>query len=593
MSASEVEARQQEYAEILSEKERSLIELSERLEAITAELRGFAGDLHKKDLRIGVDGNDADRVEEGRVGMAARKVYIETPTSANDDGNSGGSSEKSKKKGKGKGKGKSGGGGKEGEGESGAGASTGKGKEGGEVGGERGEGSERESATSERGGVRSPSTPGGLSRASSLLRPSIYKHKPETRKDELEEAMTEDDLFSTLKSSQFDGVFNVSIFLFLFTLAYNLIRNVRQKGSRFDLSVLMCDSLLEDGLYAIYVGLSMATGCTVVFVTMWLMAKGYINTTVTTIIYVVFQIILIVWPIFLVSQSNLAPLIAMIVCATQIVYVLKLHSYFATNLYFNRVIKVQQKRNPSFSTSNPSAFPNSVTIGNFLYFLAAPTLVYETSYPRTQSIRWIYVLKKLGLMLACVLVQLTSFQQFMLPVLEHDTGSVLFDMMKLGLPSFIMWIAGFVCLFHCFLNITAEVLKFADRRFFEDWWNCTTIDGFWRKWNIPVHEWCLRHVYIDSMYYYNVNKMVATLGTFAFSAVFHELIFAVGFRVVRPWFFLGILGQIPLIYLGRRLKGKRRGNLLMWWTLFAGQPMLEVLYFRLWFDRHDDFFCIH
>lgn len=37
-----------------------------------------------------------------------------------------------------------------------------------------------------------------------------------------------------------------------------------------------------------------------------------------------------------------------------------------------------------------------------------------------------------------------------------------------------------------------EVLHFADRNFYGDWWNANNIDTFWRSWNLPVHRWAVR-----------------------------------------------------------------------------------------------------
>lgn len=50
--------------------------------------------------------------------------------------------------------------------------------------------------------------------------------------------------------------------------------------------------------------------------------------------------------------------------------------------------------------------------------------------------------------------------------------------------------------------------------------------------------------------------------------------------------------QIPLIHLSRRFRGRRRGNMIVWLSLFMGQPLLEILYFREWFATHDSFFCV-
>lgn len=250
------------------------------------------------------------------------------------------------------------------------------------------------------------------------------------------------------------------------------------------------------------------------------------------------------------------------------------------------------------------AFPANVTLRDFCFFLAAPTLVYEPKYPRTTRIRWSYVLTKASQAAACVAFQYFMMRQFMLPVLMEPTkpsspsplaslGCLLFDTMKLALPSLAVWLSGFYAVFHCLLNINAEILRFADRNFFSHWWNATKIDEFWRLWNMPVHRWCARHVFLETQLYAHLHRKPAMFATFFFSAVMHELIFSVSFKTFRPWFFLGMLLQIPLMSMGKGLHSRRRGNYLMWLSLFTGQPCLELLYFREMFASHPDanLFC--
>ena len=62
-----------------------------------------------------------------------------------------------------------------------------------------------------------------------------------------------------------------------------------------------------------------------------------------------------------------------------------------------------------------------------------------------------------------------------------------------------MWLLGFYCFFHLWLNIVAELLHFADRKFYGDWWNATSLAQFWRNWNLPVHHWIAVHVFKPSM----------------------------------------------------------------------------------------------
>ena len=129
-----------------------------------------------------------------------------------------------------------------------------------------------------------------------------------------------------------------------------------------------------------------------------------------------------------------------------------------------------------------TAYPYSVTAGNFVYFIAAPTLVYESHYARSERIRKRYVLKKTLQGAGCALLQYVLMAQFILPVLRYGgwvpayamlvrvqrlylmcgascgwfrrneegrgSGSIVLDLMKLAVPSFTMWLAGgsYMCL---------------------------------------------------------------------------------------------------------------------------------------------------
>lgn len=58
--------------------------------------------------------------------------------------------------------------------------------------------------------------------------------------------------------------------------------------------------------------------------------------------------------------------------------------------------------------------------------------------------------------------------------------------LKLAIPNLYVWLLGFYTLFHLYLNILAEVLRFGDRLFYKDWWNSQDLTYFWSNWNMPV-----------------------------------------------------------------------------------------------------------
>ena len=122
---------------------------------------------------------------------------------------------------------------------------------------------------------------------------------------------------------------------------------------------------------------------------------------------------------------------------------------------------------------------------------------------------------------------------------------------------------------------------FADRKFYDDFWNCSTFAEFSRKWNRPVHLWLLRHVYLDAMRRYGASRSLAQTVTFAVSIVVHEAVLWGAFRrVTFPYLGLFSLTQLPLADLMRIevIQGRRLGNLLFWGGLTFGISLITVLY---------------
>ena len=60
------------------------------------------------------------------------------------------------------------------------------------------------------------------------------------------------------------------------------------------------------------------------------------------------------------------------------------------------------------------------------------------------------------------------------------------------MPNHLLWVMWFYLVFHSGLNTVGELMRFADRKFYLDWWNAPDVGTFWRLWNLPVHHWCFR-----------------------------------------------------------------------------------------------------
>lgn len=116
----------------------------------------------------------------------------------------------------------------------------------------------------------------------------------------------------------------------------------------------------------------------------------------------------------------------------------------------------------------------------------------------------------------------------------------------MAVPAAYFWLIMFYCLFHSYLNMWAEITRFADRRFYSDWWNANNLSEYWRKWNQPIHNFLIRHVYYP-LRRRRVSSEMCMLVTFTFSALAHEYIVVGIFSVVNFIAFILMMVNIPVI----------------------------------------------
>ncbi|KAI0788740.1 MBOAT, membrane-bound O-acyltransferase family-domain-containing protein [Abortiporus biennis] len=226
-------------------------------------------------------------------------------------------------------------------------------------------------------------------------------------------------------------------------------------------------------------------------------------------------------------------------------------------------------------------WPENITYKNFAVYMLIPTLVYELEYPRTDRIRPLYVFEKTVATFGTFALLYTVTESFILPLTPTPDQSFWKSLLDLALPFMCAYLLLFYLIFECICNGFAELSYFADRQFYDDWWNSTSWDEFSRKWNTPVHMFLLRHVYASTMSSYKLSRHSAMFITFLLSAAVHELVMAVVTKKIRMYLFIMQLAQIPLIAIGRIpaiKKNKLFGNIVFWVGLYAGFPLLCVAY---------------
>ncbi|CAL1265700.1 unnamed protein product [Larinioides sclopetarius] len=238
-------------------------------------------------------------------------------------------------------------------------------------------------------------------------------------------------------------------------------------------------------------------------------------------------------------------------------------------------------------------YPNNLNFKDIYYFLFAPTLCYELNFPRSSRIRKRFLIKRVLEMIFLLQLILCLIQQWIVPTInnslkpleEMDYSRMLERLLKLAIPNHFIWLLFFYWYFHSSLNAVAEILRFGDRYFYNDWWNSENVQYFWRNWNIPVHQWCVRHLYIP-LRNWGYSKQVASTAVFLLSAFFHEYLVSVPLKMFRAWAFLGMLGQLPFSKFVEKYLHNQYGNMAVWISLIIGQPLCILMYYHDYYVKH-------
>lgn len=285
------------------------------------------------------------------------------------------------------------------------------------------------------------------------------------------------------------------------------------------------------------------------------------------------------------------PLIGTICECHAVVVCLKVASYALTN----RDLRDSAiDKSPVPELYNTCAYPKNLTWSNLAYFWWAPTLVYQPVYPRSDKIRKSFIAGRVFEMaLTSILIWfLTS--QYATPILEKSLvyfqqksfSKIAERLMKLSTVSIIIWLSGFFLLFQSYLNLLAELLKFADREFYQDFWNCQSVGQYWKQWNKPIHHYFLRHVYVPLLKR-GWSNTYASAGVFLISALLHEIIVGLPTHNVIGVAFVCMILQVPLVVATAPLPqmgpaGRTAGNCVFWLSFFLGQPLAVLMYYFAW-----------
>jgi len=247
-----------------------------------------------------------------------------------------------------------------------------------------------------------------------------------------------------------------------------------------------------------------------------------------------------------------------------------------------------------------SKYPNHLSVRHFLLYLWMPTLCFQFWYPRSPSVKYSILLRHaIGLFLCAVGIKIIV-EQYMV-VIVHNTFTIemiqrlslfrLFGhfferMLRLSIPTLYVWLLIFIGMFHHWMNFLAELTRFGDRNFYYDWWNATGFGEYWRKWNLPVHYFCTRHIY-KPLLNRGVPRLVASQIVFSLSALAHEYLVCAPLNVrLSGLVITAFMMQTPLSLVTDGIIAPEHpnfGNAIFWVAFcFTGQPIAILAFYYLW-----------
>ncbi|KAK3101468.1 hypothetical protein FSP39_003824 [Pinctada imbricata] len=300
-------------------------------------------------------------------------------------------------------------------------------------------------------------------------------------------------------------------------------------------------------------------------------------------VYIAYQTAFFIYPIYYVKEHSLPPGSVVVVMCEQLRFMMKVHAFVRENA--SKVLQVKKDDNQDACDTLCPDF------SKYLYFLFVPTLVYRDHYPRTKTINWNYVVSNFAQVLGCLFYTYYIFERFCVPVFhnfnqEHVAPKqLLVSAFGSMLPGTLVLFLGFFGVLHSWFNAFAEMLRFADRQFYKDWWNSTSFSMYYRTWNVVVHDWLYSYIYKDFMKLLGPkNKAGAMALVFLISAVFHEYVLIVSFDFFYPVLFVMFMGAgFGFIFI--KDDGSRPWNVFLWVSLFIGNGLLMCLYSMEWYAR--------
>lgn len=270
------------------------------------------------------------------------------------------------------------------------------------------------------------------------------------------------------------GLFNLCIVVLIAVNSRLIIENLMKHGWLIEAGFWFGPRSLRDWPLLMCC-LSLSIFPLAAFLVETLVQRKCISELVVVLSHTIITTTVVLYPVFVILRCDSAVLSGVTLMLFASIIWLKLVSYAHTNNDIRALAKSAEKGSEDRSYE--------ISVKNLVYFMVAPTLCYQPSYPRTPSIRKGWLVRQVIILIIFTGLMGFIIEQYINPIVKNSQhplkGNLLYGLervLKLSVPNLYVWLCMFYCLFHLWLNILAELLRFGDREFYKDWWNAKTID---------------------------------------------------------------------------------------------------------------------
>ena len=287
---------------------------------------------------------------------------------------------------------------------------------------------------------------------------------------------------------------------------------------------------------------------------------------------------------------------------------MKSHSYFRTKLLYGsdigndnkyfipKYLKAQGQTEKDLHIPNIKIENLTKELRKYCYFLFAPTLLYRDRYIKGPKTDYRMVIAHFTNFLLCTYYGFILFKIFIMEYFKSTERQEPHSLLDFSIAVFRSCLPAMFCLFlmffgllHSWFNAYAQLLRFPDRHFYEDWWTALEFGTYYRKWNIVVHEFLYYNIYLDAIRFTNekLPKNTSQMLTFILSAIVHEWIIAVSLGYFYPILFVVFIGPGIILIRGTKNVTNKYLNIVFWMLMFFGTSLIMVLYSMEYYARNE------